>query len=333
MPIETVAIIGKGAVGLLHGSKIAKAVGSKHLEYVMDDERYLRHRTDRTVINGEDQNFTTIPAGQAKPVDLVILAVKATGLDQAINSMEGLVGPETRIVSLLNGVTSEEAIAARYGWKHLVLAITQGMDAVFIDNALTFTHPGEIRLGAAPHTEAGVVEDIAELLERAGISHTVEKDIRRRMWTKLMMNVGINQTCMVYGGTYGSALADSEQNRCLIAAMREAKAVANAEGIALTEDDLNEMISIIANLDPNGMPSNGSRPHQPQAYRGGAFCRHHHRARRASRIVGASKPLAAQARPRNRILLVARQTHGQSAARAKAGCPARTGAPGFTYKM
>ena len=197
MPIETVAIIGKGAVGLLHGSKIAKAVGSKHLEYVMDDERYLRHRTDRIVINDEIQTFTTIPASQAKPVDLVILAVKATGLDQAINSMEGLVGPETRIISLLNGVTSEEAIAARYGWKHLVLAITQGMDAVFIDNALTFTHPGEIRLGAAPHTEAGVVEDIAGLLERAGISHVVEKDIRRRMWTKLMMNVGINQTCMV----------------------------------------------------------------------------------------------------------------------------------------
>lgn len=255
MPIETVAIIGKGAVGLLHGSKIAKAVGSKHLEYVMDGERYLRHRTDRIVINGEDQTFITIPASQAKPVDLVVLAVKATGLDQAINSMEGLVGPETRIISLLNGVTSEEAIAARYGWKHLVLAITQGMDAVFIDNALTLTHPGEIRLGAAPHTEAGVAEDIAGLLERAGISHVVEEDIRRRMWAKLMMNVGINQTCMVYGGTYGSALADSEQNRCLIAAMREAKAVANAEGIALTEDDLNEMVDIIANLDPNGMPS------------------------------------------------------------------------------
>lgn len=169
MPIETVAIIGKGAVGLLHGSKIAKAVGSKHLEYVMDDERYLRHRTDKIIINGEDQNFTTIPASQAKPVDLLVLAVKATGLDQAINSMDGLVGPETRIISLLNGVTSEEAIAARYGWKHLVLAITQGMDAVFIDNVLTYSHAGEIRLGAAEQTETGVAEDIADLLERAGI--------------------------------------------------------------------------------------------------------------------------------------------------------------------
>lgn len=255
MPIETVAIIGKGAVGLLHGSKIAKAVGSKHLEYVMDDERYLRHRTDRIVINDEIQTFTTIPASQAKPVDLVILAVKATGLDQAINSMEGLVGPETRIISLLNGVTSEETIAARYGWKHLVLAITQGMDAVFIDNVLTYSHAGEIRLGAASQTETGVVEDIADLLERAGISHAVEKDIRRRMWAKLMMNVGINQTCMVYGGTYGTALSDGEQNRCLVAAMRKAKAVANAEGIMITEGDLNEMISIIANLDLNGMPS------------------------------------------------------------------------------
>lgn len=328
MPVETVVIIGKGAVGLLHGSKIAKAVGSKHLEYVMDDERYLRHRTDRIVINGEIQTFTTIPASQAKPVDLVVLAVKATGLDQAINSMEGLVGPATRIISLLNGVTSEEAIAARYGWKHLVLAIAQDMDAVFIDNALTFTHPGEIRLGAAPHTEAGVVEDIAELLERAGISHMVEKDIRRRMWTKLMMNVGINQTCMVYGGTYGSALADSEQNRCLIAAMREAKAVANAEGIALTEDDLHHRQS-----RPQWHALDGPRSHQSQAHRGGAFRWHHHRARRTPRIIGASKPLAAQARPRNRILLVARQTHGKSAAYAKAGCPTRTRASGFTYKM
>ena len=131
MRIETVAIIGKGAVGLLHGSKIAQAIGRERLEYVMDGERYLRHRDEQVLINGEKQNFITIPASQARPVDLIILAVKATGLEEAIDCMGGLVGPETRIISLLNGVTSEEAIAARYGWKHLVLAITQGMEKEF----------------------------------------------------------------------------------------------------------------------------------------------------------------------------------------------------------
>jgi 2-dehydropantoate 2-reductase len=60
----------------------------------------------------------------------------------------------------------------------------------------------------------------------------------------------------VYGSTYGDAIAEgSEQNRCFIAAMREAKAVANAEGIPLTEDDLTAMVDVIGVLDPAGMPS------------------------------------------------------------------------------
>ena len=256
MEIKSVAIVGKGAVGLLHGSRIAQNAGLERLVFAMDDARFERHRGDQVLINGELCPIESVPMSACEPVDLVIVTVKATGLDAAIESMAPLVGTRTRIISLLNGVTSEERIAARYGWKHLALAITQGMDAVFIDGKLTFSHPGEIRLGNAPGTEPGVVEDIAELLERAQIVHVVEQDIRRRMWTKLMLNVGINQTCMVYGSTYGDAMAaDSEQNRCFIAAMREAKAVANAEGIPLSEEDLTAMVNVIAGLDPAGMPS------------------------------------------------------------------------------
>ena len=98
--------------------------------------------------------------------------------------------------------------------------------------------------------------DIADFYERAGVAHVVEKDIRHRMWAKLMMNAGINQTCMAYGGTYGSATErGSEQRRCFVGAMREALAVANAEGVALTEADLSQMLHVIESLDPDGMPS------------------------------------------------------------------------------
>ena len=76
------------------------------------------------------------------------------------------------------------------------------------------------------------------------------------MWTKLMMNVGVNQTCMVYGGNYGSAIErGSEQRRSLVAAMREARVVANAEGIAIAEADLLQMVELLEALDPAGMPS------------------------------------------------------------------------------
>ena len=256
MAISKAAIIGKGAVGLLYGSLIARNIGPEAVEFVMDDVRFARHAADHITINGEPCAIKTIPASAAEPVDLVILTVKATGLDGAIDSMERLVGPHTRIASLLNGITSEERVAACYGWENTVLSVAQGMDAVFIGDKLIFSHTGEIRFGAAPETAPGVVDDIADFYARAGIAYTVEADIRHRMWTKLMLNVGINQTCMAYGGTYGSACeAGSEQDRCFVAAMREALAVAQAEGVNVTEADLRQMFELIASLNPDGMPS------------------------------------------------------------------------------
>lgn len=256
MTIESVALIGKGAIGLLHGTAIARSFGSDAVEFVMDDGRFARHAGETLTVNGEPCTIPTIPASQAKPVDLVILTVKATGLEQALDTMEPLVGPQTRIMSLLNGIRSEELIARRFGWERTVLSITQGMDAVFLNGALTYEHPGEIRFGAAAGTDPGVVEDIARLLERTGIAYAIEPDARRRQWVKLMLNVGINQTCMVYQGTYGSACKPgSEQNRCFVAAMREALAVGRAEGVELSEEDLTQMARLVASLDPAGMPS------------------------------------------------------------------------------
>lgn len=255
MSIERVAIIGKGAVGLLYGSLIAQNVGEDAVEYVMDDERFARHRDDSVTINGSPCTMRTVPASAAQPADLVILAIKATGMEGALKTMRSCAGPRTRIISLLNGITSEELIAQRFGWERTVLSVAQGMDAVYIDGALTYTHPGEIRLGPASATAAGVVDEVAAFFARAGIAHVVEDDIRRRMWVKLMLNVGVNQTCMVYGGTYGSVSAPGEQNRCFVAAMREVIAVARAEGVELTEADLSQMADLMASIDPAGMPS------------------------------------------------------------------------------
>lgn len=60
---------------------------------------------------------------------------------------------------------------------------------------------------------------------------------------------------MAYGGTYGSVSAEGEQNRMFVAAMRDVLAVANAEGVHLTEADLAAMSDLAASLDPNGLPS------------------------------------------------------------------------------
>ena len=268
MQINKVAFIGKGGVGLLYGSMIARALGNDAVEYIMDDTRFERHAGDALTVNGKPCDLTSVRASEATPAesatrrektapsDLVILTVKTTGLDQALKTMERVVGPNTLIASLCNGITSEQKIAERFGWEHTVLGICQGMDAVFLNGELTFTNAGEIRFGAAAGTEPATVTAIDELYTRCGIAHTVESDIAHRMWAKLMLNDGINQTCMAYGGTYGSATEPgSEQRRCFVSAMRETLAVANAEGIELTEADLTQMVHLIEGIDPAGMPS------------------------------------------------------------------------------
>ena len=199
MQINKVAFIGKGGVGLLYGSMIARALGNDAVEYVMDDARFERHAGDALTVNGKPCALKSVRVSEAVPADLVILTVKTTGLNQALKTMERVVGPNTLIASLCNGITSEQKIAERFGWKHTVLGICQGMDAVFLDGALTFTNTGEIRFGAAAGTNPATVAAIGELYTRCGIAHTVESDIAHRMWAKLMLNDGINQTCMAYG--------------------------------------------------------------------------------------------------------------------------------------
>ena len=60
-----------------------------------------------------------------------------------------------------------------------------------------------------------------EFFERIGLPHSVEEDIRRAMWAKFLLNVGINQTCMVFETTYQGALDTPEYFRMMSGAMQE----------------------------------------------------------------------------------------------------------------
>ena len=79
----------------------------------MDNERFARHAGEIVRINGKACDIETIPMSEAQPVDLVILACKAGGLQTAIDTMSPLVGPGTCIASLINGITSEQRVAER----------------------------------------------------------------------------------------------------------------------------------------------------------------------------------------------------------------------------
>lgn len=252
-----IAIVGMGALGLLCGAYIQEQKGPDSLTYVMDRNRVNKYRDQDFFVNGKKLRFHLTVAEEATPVDLLIVAVKYTGLEAALDVMKNCIDGHTIIISVLNGISSEEIIGRRYGMEKIVYAVAQGMDAMKFDNKLQYTKMGELHLGTVQGQGAENLNRLTAFFDEIQMPYVKEEDILYRMWSKFMLNVGVNQTCMVYGTTYAGALQKGEPNRMMISAMREVVALAGEEGIPLSEKDINQYVDIIKTLNPQGTPSMG----------------------------------------------------------------------------
>ena len=87
------------------------------------------------------------------------------------------------------------------------------------------------------------------------IAHEVLTDMQEKLWSKFMLNVGVNQTVAVYDSNYGEIQKDGPARDMMIAAMREVAILAEKEGITLTEDDISYWLNVLSKLSPEGKPS------------------------------------------------------------------------------
>lgn len=257
MKIETVAIIGLGALGILYGNHFTKAIGKDRVRTVVNKERMARYQEQGISFNGEPCDFQYVDEKDAslEPADLVILAVKGTQLDDAIETARNQVGPDTTIISVLNGISSEEVIGAAFGGEKIVHCVAQGMDALRTGNDVKSVHIGELRIGIDAPEKQTRLDAVAAFFEETGLPHVVEADILHRMWAKFMLNVGVNQVLMVKEGTFRDIHKEGPIRDLMIAAMREVLPIAQKEGVNLTETDLENDLTIIDGLTPMGMPS------------------------------------------------------------------------------
>ena len=141
--IRTSALIGLGALGILFGRKMPG------VQVIADEARIARYAAQPVVCNGEECRFSYVTPAQGNPVDLLLVAVKATVLDQAIADMKNFVGPDTVILSVLNGITSEEHIETAYPGRTL-WSVAIGMDATRSGRTLVFNQAGKIQFVRRP---------------------------------------------------------------------------------------------------------------------------------------------------------------------------------------
>lgn len=252
--IKTVGLIGLGAVGALYAERMLAS--GADLRVIVDDERKDRYSREGVYVNGTRVDFPYVTPKDAAPVDLLLIVTKEGGLLSAMETASGFVGKDTLIISLLNGVTSEGIVAARFGAENVLYSVAQGMDAVKEGNRLTYVHPGRIVLGEREAGEISArVQRVADFLNSHGVVCTPVGDMVRRQWGKLMLNVGLNQACMVFECDYGGVQQPGKPRETMLGAMREAQKMAALEGYAISEEEFSEWVALLDSFSPEGKPS------------------------------------------------------------------------------
>ncbi len=248
-----IVIVGMGALGVLYGERIVTNLGKDAVTFLADKQRIENYHREGVFCNGKQCDFQM--AACADVADLVIFAVKGTAMKEAMELAKDAVGEETILLSVLNGISSEEMLAEYYQKGHIVHCIAQGMDAVKLGNKLTYAHRGELRIGTPDASQREYVKKAAQLLEKAGISYVIEEDIMHRLWGKWMLNVGVNQVVMVEEGTYETIQKPGPARERMIAAMREVQQLSQLFQTGVTEEDLKSYVALVDTLSPEGMPS------------------------------------------------------------------------------
>lgn len=243
-------------MGAAYAAMFTDAVGFS-VSFVARGERYERLKNKTLTVNSKLYNVSWVhPDKVSEPADLILVALKHHHLDGAVGDIKALVGKNTTILSVMNGLESEETIGAACGMDKLVYAIAVGIDAVREDGRFTYASPGKIIFGPVKDDGSGTrLDRIQEALNRAGIPNEVPADIMRAMWWKFMINVGINQASAVLRAPYGVFQSSADARALMRSLMGEVVSLARKAGIDLTEKDIDEWVRIFMSLSPTGKTS------------------------------------------------------------------------------
>ena len=188
------------------------------------------------------------------PVDVVLFAVKLWDTETAAEACRPLLGPDTRVITLQNGVDSYERIAPIVGAQRAVPGVTYVVT--------TIDRPGVIRHGSqfqsiicGPHDGRAdaPLAAFVDAAKAAQIDITLSDNIERDRWHKFIFLSGTSGATSVTRHAMGPVLADPDTRRMFHAIMRETLKVGQAKGVALADNFADERLAFADGHVPAGM--------------------------------------------------------------------------------
>lgn len=255
MQIRSAALIGAGAIGAYFIPGLVRTMGEQFC-VIAEGSRKERLEQQGMWINGVHTEFAVKTPEEAGWQDLVLIATKYGALEEISETLRLLTGPNTIVISALNGIDSEEILAKTIGWDPIVYGFMR-VSAVRTGNVVTYPdnnrglYFGELDGSVSPRIRA-----IEELLDKAEIPYVRSEDILKDQWFKYACNIAENQCQAVLGVPFGAFRDHVHVNFVRLHLMQECLAVAEAKGIHIPASELvrqEEILKTVPYLNKTSM--------------------------------------------------------------------------------
>jgi 2-dehydropantoate 2-reductase len=255
-----IAIVGCGAMGSVYAGLFASAGHevwaidrwAEHVEAMKKNGLRLEGKSgDRTV----KVNATT-QAKDAGPCDLVVLATKAMHVAAAAESVKALLGKDTPVLSVQNGLGGPETAAGILGRERVMVGVVGGFGASMKGPGHAHHNGMElVRLGEFGGPITPRLKKVEETWAGAGFKVKVFDDIDQLIWEKLICNCAYSGPCGLMEYTIKQVLDDADMSKVSAACVSEGFAVAKAKGVKLDFSDPVAYVRDFGAKIPNSRPS------------------------------------------------------------------------------
>ncbi|TCC28784.1 2-dehydropantoate 2-reductase [Kribbella sindirgiensis] len=253
-----IGIVGAGGVGGYFGARLAAA--GQDVAFVARGKHLEALQADGLVVHSPAGDLrlpvraTSDPA-EIGPVDYVLICVKTWQLPEAIGTIRPLVGPDTAIVTVQNGVEAPGQVAEVYGRDAVLPGAAEVIAYVESPGVIRHLGNGKLNFGEWDNATTPRTGLLRDAFVAAGLQATVPEDIWAALWTKFLSVVPGGGLGTATGAGYGVLRTHPATRRLLTEAITEIRDIALARGIRLAEDVVPRTLAWIDQLPADGTTS------------------------------------------------------------------------------
>ncbi len=236
-----IVVVGPGAIGSLFAAYLSK---SKEEVWLLDKDKEraaLLYASGISLegVSGSWQSKvkTTASPGDIGTADLILICVKSFNTKSTIEEIKPILGPDTKLLTLQNGIGNVEIISELAGEERVLAGVTSEGATLISAGKLRHAGRGETVIGAIDGKTPVQLRQIRELFNKVGLECKMSRDIKGLLWSKLIINAGINALSAVTRLPNGKLIAYEGTRRILRDAVTEGARIAKRKRIKLIFDD------------------------------------------------------------------------------------------------